>query len=107
MKIINENRQGYAELLKTGKIIPFFENRPDQEYHQIKWSAYGLIKTNELALFVENEKSVYHIKGKSPLFYPPMENRVFGLDVADAGALSVLCEKLWSDVGTKLTTKSK
>lgn len=75
---------------------------PDREYPQITCSIYGVPKTNELFVRLTNRCISFVAATDSPLSFPAMADRVFGIDVADAQVAFGLAEKLWEEHRSEL-----
>jgi len=84
-----------AALLETTKFIPFEIDIADKEYAYIKLSIYGAIETNELFVKLTNGKAVFVDVVESPLDYPRMGDRIFGMDASDAQVSFALATRLW------------
>ncbi len=82
-------------LLATTKYIPFEIDIPDKEYAYIKLSIYGAIETNELFVKLTNGNVVFVEVVESPLDYPRMGDRIFGMDASDAQVAFALATRLW------------
>jgi len=82
------------DLVKAGKVMPYGVDVPDNEYIEIRWSQYGLIDTNEIAILVSNGNKAFAAKAQSGLIVPPMAERVWGMDVLDQEIAFELGEKL-------------
>ena len=82
-------------LLRANGCIVYHEDIPDREYAQVKCSIYGAPKTNELFVRLSNRGFSVVAVAPSPLAYPVMADRVFGLDVADHAVAFGLADKLW------------
>lgn len=82
--------------------IKFHIDVPDKDYPEIKWSIYGLPKTNEIAVMVKAKNLVFYIAAQSNLYSPHMSNRIFGLEVVDQDLADDLSNKLWDSKKTDL-----
>ncbi len=91
-----------TELLKTKKVIVYGKDFPDDQYSEIRWSQYGLIGTNEIAVVVKCGAKVFAAKARSPLEMPPMADRVWGMDVLDRGLSFRLADELWEKFSSEL-----
>lgn len=72
-----------AALLKAEACIPFIVDSADHEYRYITLSVYGAPKTNELFIRLTNGEVSFVEAIPSPLIYPFMADRIFGMDVMD------------------------
>ena len=61
----------------------------------MKCSIYGVPKTNELFVRIANGKISFVAVAPSPLEFPVMADRIFGMDVADHAVAFGLADKLW------------
>jgi hypothetical protein len=84
-----------AKLLQTNGYIVYHDRIPDREFPHVKCSIFGALKTNELFVRVENGKLAYVAVAPSPLDFPVMADRVFGLDVLDEKVAFGLADQLW------------
>jgi hypothetical protein len=94
----NEDASPAARLdhyLKANACIPYEENLKDREHPHITCSIFGVPKTNELFVRITNGTLSFVEVTPSPVAFPVMADRVFGIDVADAHAAFALAEKLW------------
>jgi len=82
-------------LLRSNACIPYHEDLPDKEYPLVKCSIYGAPKTNELFVRLSNGTVSFVAVAASPLFFPAMADRIFGMDVADHGVAFQLADRLW------------
>lgn len=92
-------------LLRENGCIIYHEDIPDREYPQVKCSIYGAPKSNEL--FVRLTSGTFSVVAValSPLAYPVMADRVFGLDVADHAVAFGLADQLWDQHRAQLLAK--
>jgi len=72
-----------ALLLKTEACIPFIVDSPDHEHQYIRLSVYGVPDTNELLIRLSNGEVSFVEAIPSPLVFPAMGDRIFGMDVMD------------------------
>jgi hypothetical protein len=71
------------ELINSGNFYPYHKNIEDKEFTDIKWNTYGDIKNNMLYVFAIYKNKKYIRKIKSPVLFPCMEDRIFGIDMYD------------------------
>ena len=83
------------QYLRAKACIPYEENMPDREYPYITCSIYGVPRTNELFVRLTNGSVTFVDVVASPVAYPTMADRVFGIDVVDSSAALGLADKLW------------
>ena len=77
------------------KAICFGEGMRDKEQPEVMWSQYGLIDTNEIVVIARYCALEFAIVGPSPLIYPAMADRIFGMDLADMDFALSLADRLW------------
>jgi len=82
-------------LLRSNACIVYHENLPDRDHPQVKCSVYGAPKTNELFVRVSNGRISFVAVAPSPVEFPAMADRVFGLDAGDHTAAFGLADQLW------------
>jgi hypothetical protein len=82
-------------LLRAKACIVYHENLPDREYPEVKCSIYGAPKTNELFIRIAKGPLAFVAVTPSPLEFPVMADRLFGLDVADHAVAFGLADQLW------------
>jgi hypothetical protein len=92
-------------LLKTKDYVPFEVNIPDKEYPYITLSIYGATKTNEIFVQLTNGKANFVEVIRSPLLYPSMGDRIFGMDVTDADVSFKKAESMWQKHREELVRK--
>jgi hypothetical protein len=63
----------------------------------VKCSIYGAPKTNELFVRISNGKVSFVTVAPSPVEFPVMADRVFGLDAADHSVAFGLADRLWEE----------
>lgn len=84
-----------ADYIKGQQVIHFVSHADDKEYPYIKLSILGAILTNELFVKLTNGRVEFVAFVPSPLIYPVMSDRRFGIDVSDHSAAIKLAEELW------------
>lgn len=84
-----------AKLIKDQQVILFEHDAEDKEYPYIKLSIWGSIPTNELFIKLSNGEVEFVESTDSPLFFPTMGDRRFGMDVSDAEVAYRLAETVW------------
>jgi hypothetical protein len=82
-------------MLRGNACIVYHEGIPDREYPDVKCAIYGDPKANELFVRLSHGSVSFVAVAPSPLDYPVMADRVFGLDVADHAVAFGLADKLW------------
>lgn len=91
------------ELLAANACIVYHTDLPDPEYPAIKCSVYGAPKTNELFVKLTNGEITFVDVVPSPLDFPVMADRIFGMDVVDHAAAFALADRLWEENRSALT----
>ncbi len=88
-------------------MILFEGEATDKEYPYIKLAVWGAIPTNELFIKLSNGVVEFVEATPSPLIFPPMGDRVFGMDVLDAEAAYGLAESAFTKYKDQLVLKGK
>lgn len=83
------------ELIRSNRVVRFYEDIPDKEYPFVTCSIYGARKTNEIFVRLSNGQVSFVGAAPSRLQAPPMEDRIFGMDVLDQQDAFRLAEQLW------------
>lgn len=88
-------KERLADFIKCRQAIQFVADADDKEYPYIKLSVWGAIPTNEL--FIKLSNGVVEFVGvtPSPLIFPGMGDRRFGMDVNDERAAYACAEAVW------------
>ena len=76
--------------------IPCLENMADVSLAGLTWTVFGVVETHALA--VRARAGRFEVIGRvsSPVFYPPMANRLFGIDAADSVVVEGLSGTMWT-----------
>jgi hypothetical protein len=82
-------------LLQSNGCIIYHENLPDCEYPTVLCSIYGATKSNELFVRLTNGTLSFVEAIPSDLLFPPMADRIFGMDVADQHVAFSLATCMW------------
>lgn len=84
------------EFLRIGETIEFF-HVSDKEHAKLCWRVFGVPPTNEI--FVRAEVGALQFVKAAPslLAYPLMEDRRFGIDVADKYVAEKLSIEVWEE----------
>jgi hypothetical protein len=90
-------------LLRAKACIVYHDNLPDPEYPKVKCSIYGAPKTNELFVRISNGRVAFVAVARSPVDFPVMADRIFGLDVADHAVAFGLADSVWEEHRATLT----
>lgn len=95
-----------AHAIEQKRAIPFCDPTPDNQYPQVKWRIFGLIETNEIAVLAECGDLKLAACEESGLLFPPMADRIFGIDVMDQELALQLSDRLWSEYSEQLIAKA-
>jgi hypothetical protein len=88
--------------VRSNACIVYHENLPDPEYPEVKCSIYGVPKTNELFVRIWKGSVSFVAAVPSPLEFPVMADRIFGMDVADHAVAFGLADQLWEQHRSEL-----
>ena len=94
--------QRLQRLLQSNGCIVYHNALPDPEYPNVKCSIYGAPKTNELFVRLTNGTVEFVGVAPSPVVFPVMADRIFGLDVLDHAVAFELADRLWETHRTDL-----
>lgn len=94
-----------ARLLQAKACIVYHEDLPDREFPTVRCSIYGAPKTNELFVKLTNGSVTFVEAVESGVLFPPMADRIFGMDVLDQQIAFSLAERMWENHKAALTTK--
>ena len=98
-------QQRLHELLRSNRIVRFHENIPDKEYPFVTCSIYGSPKTNELFVKLSNGEVTFVESTPSRLLSPPMDDRIFGMDVLDEADAFQLADRMWETRRARLVQR--
>lgn len=84
-----------ARLLSANSGICYYQDLPDKEFPDVKCSIYGAPKTNELFVRLSNGRVSVVAVAPSPVIFPTMTDRIFGMDAADHAVAFALADRLW------------
>lgn len=87
--------QRLQRLLQANGCIVYHNELPDPEFPTVKCSIYGAPKTNELFVRLTNGVVGFVAVAQSPVVFPVMADRIFGLDVLDHAVAFELADLLW------------
>lgn len=93
-------------LLRSQACIVYHENIPDREFSEVTCSIYGVPKTNELFVRITNGRASFVACAESPVSFPTMADRIFGLDAEDYAVAFRLADKLWEQHRAELIRPS-
>ena len=103
MKINKHEQSRLAALITRQGTICFCRGYPDTVIPTVRWSVFGIPITNEVVVKADNGRVSYYHSEVSPLLYPPMADRIFGIDVCDDALAKKLGCELWAEAGTCLS----
>lgn len=89
-----QEQQRLKSVVDTSTVITYFEEN-DLEQQGLVWTVYGVIETNEIIVRGSAGKAVYYGMAESPVIYPPMAERVLGIDYADEAVAAELANAIW------------
>jgi hypothetical protein len=102
-KIHDEDEQCCLEdIVHSNRVIRFYADCPDKEFPGITWSCYGAIDTGEVIVRGKKGLLEYYHSAPSPVIWPPMADRRFGIDARDDELAHQLGDELWREVGVHL-----
>lgn len=84
-----------ADAQQRNQVIPFDQGLPDRANKEVLWSLYGVIDTCEIIVIAKHRDQEFGAAGLSPLIYPHMADRIFGMDVDDRSFAGQLADELW------------
>ncbi len=88
--------QEFSKLRSCDDLIPYMENIEDKDEPRLCWSVFGYPEKNEILVALTGD-SVTLIGAKtSSVAFPPMKDRVFGIDVADDALAERMSLELYS-----------
>jgi hypothetical protein len=96
-----------TELLKAKRVIVYGEDLPDNQYSEIRWSQYGLIEINEIAVMAKCGTKAFAAKAGSPLRMPPLADRIWGMDVLDRELSFKLADRIWEMFSDELIREAE
>jgi len=77
-------------------MIKYFEEK-DKEIPGLQWEIYGDTETNEIVVIAVLENERHEKRGKSPVLYPTMIDRIFGTDLADLDLAYRLSDEIFDE----------
>lgn len=86
-----------SELINSQKYILYFESS-DKENKNLKWKCYGDYERNTLILELSDGRKKFYGEVESPVKYPAMVDRRFGIDVSDQTVVDQLSNDMWDKV---------
>lgn len=82
-------------LLRARACIVYHDDLPDPEFPHVRCSIFGAPKTNELFVKLTNGTVTFVAVTPSPVSFPAMADRLFGLDDSDHSVAFGLADQLW------------
>ena len=95
------DQQTLKALTKGDEVIVYFTTG-DRDHPEIEWRVYGHPPTRQIIVRARVGEKQFFASRTSPLAYPLMEDRVFGIDVADSDVADTLSAELWDDRGDEI-----
>lgn len=74
----------------------------DKDFPEIRWTIFGAPTTNEIIVRAQVQGQSFYMAGASPLAYPLMEDRIFGIDVSDDHLARALSNQMWEQYGEEM-----
>jgi hypothetical protein len=102
-----DEQERLGELLRLNRVIKFFEDIPDKDFSFITCSVYGSPKSNELFVRLTNGRCAFVEAVVSRLAWPPMADRIFGMDELDKQDAFSLADRMWSKYQKQLLAGSQ
>ena len=96
------NKSEFNELLLANALMPYMENTPDKDAEGLLWSIYGHPPTNELIVALSTSAEWIIAAVPSPVLYPAMADRVFGIDRDDMQAAEYLSHVVFQKYQTRV-----
>lgn len=93
------------DALARGRAIQFCDESPDNQFPEIAWQIFGLMGSNEVVVVARCGELRLAASRESGLLYPPMADRIFGIDVADQELAMQLSDELWARESERLTSE--
>ncbi len=90
------------EALVHGQAIDYVNGTTDKEYPEVMWAVFGLPLTREIVVIARVGDLRLGKAAASTLLVPPMEERVYGIDVSDQILANELSDTLWAEQSERL-----
>jgi hypothetical protein len=74
----------------------------DKDFPEIRWTIFGAPNTDEIIVRAQVHGKSFYMAGASPLLYPSMIDRIFGIDIDDHALASSLSNQLWERDGAEM-----
>ena len=85
-----------AKLIAENQVIVFEAGFPDEEFPYVICSMWGAMPSNEIFVRLTNGVVSFVESVPSPLIFPTMADRVFGMDVVDSQVAVELADRMWA-----------
>ena len=85
------------QLLQAKSLIPFMENTPDSDVEGMLWFIYGHPAKNEIVVALIRGPESLIAAVPSPVLYPRMAERIFGLDMDDMRVAEELSHAIFAE----------
>lgn len=102
MQLLPTEQHRLAQIVNSDRVILFYKNSPDKEHPEVLWSVYGATDTNEIIVCARRGSLAFFHSGPSPLIWPAMGDRIYGIDVSDEATAQKLGIELWNMAGPHL-----
>ena len=91
-----EVTQEILDIIGTGNFYPYMFD-DDLDDPDLFWWCFGLVDTNEILVIGQRGDKIVSMKEVSPLVFPHMADRRFGIDVSDFNLSGDLSDKLYKE----------
>lgn len=88
-------------IIESKQVLEFF-SAADKKHGDIQWTVFGAIDTNEVIVRATVNGRHFYRAAPSPLVFPPMADRIFGIDVMDDRLAQHLSGELWQSEGQSM-----
>jgi len=102
----SDDAKRLRQLIKAGRVIPYLVDNADREHPSVRWCVYGAPDSGELFVSATSGSTVVVRAVKSELVYPPMADRIFGIDVRDLRTAGDVSAAIWRDCRAELLPRS-
>lgn len=84
-------------LIGANALIPYMDKTKDTQHDGLFWFIYGHPQTNELIVALDAGESWIIAAIPSPVAYPCMADRIFGIDYEDMAACEALSHEIFKE----------
>lgn len=88
-------------IVSSYQYYPYEVGCTDKYISGMLWYVCGLYEVNEIMVICRYKDKLYSKKDTSGLLYPPMIDRVFGMDINDYRVSYRLCDELIKELEEK------